>query len=609
MNDKTLLKRLTTNIVAILPILWILLSLPIVQSSCNKRPKMIDFSSPEIHAPDEPETSDSAVPDANGGDGESIGEAHKEPAEPSDETPVGNPGDTVPTPGIPTQTSNKPSPVEGPKRGIDWPEGRIFPIFLPVKTLDVIERGTIADDMISAVVTLQGLVNREEPRIFILTDSEPSRLWLKEVGGKSTKVAKALDLISKYKNEVKGMVIYDDRIMDTINLATTMSGIENVIAVSPQLASTLKNPPFSLPVFKDLREQNFKTPLEVYQYQFDQYASKGSHRIIFGLNPNVKGHLRDYAVATKGLMIWLNPEGDENALLDRYLALMPHNSPYLGWWKDEPKGVHQAALHGIPVYAADWSSNLTAMGGQREAMTKRVAPAPPPLENKLYVSVIVSDGDNLQEDESLIPLKWADTNRGKVPTAWTINPALVDIAPVIINYLQRTATVNDVLICGPSGLGYTYPNAWPAGSFEKYAKVTGEYMGRAGLNITTLWNDRVDLSNEITQAYLKNVPDLLGMTIQDESRELQIISNKVPIHRLTISYGDTEEILSHGVEAQLKNFRGDKPMFASVQANMNMSTIQPTAITALQKRYEGNPNVVFVRPDHFFKLLAQAQKK
>jgi hypothetical protein len=137
------------------------------------------------------------------------------------------------------------------------------------------------------------------------------------------------------------------------------------------------------------------------------------------------------------------------------------------------------------------------MGGTHKPMKKPVSVPAPRLENKIYVSVFISDGDNLQEDETLIPLKWSDPNRGKVPTAWTISPALVDIAPVIINYFQRTATPNDILVSGPSGMGYTYPGAWPRGAFASYAKVSGEYMARSGLNIITLWNDRVDLTSEI----------------------------------------------------------------------------------------------------------------
>ena len=49
----------------------------------------------------------------------------------------------------------------------------------------------------------------------------------------------------------------------------------------------------------------------------------------------------------------------------------------------------------------------------------------------------------------------------------------VDVAPVILRWFQTTATQNDVLVSGPSGLGYTYPAAWPAGKFDTFATISG----------------------------------------------------------------------------------------------------------------------------------------
>jgi len=50
-------------------------------------------------------------------------------------------------------------------------------------------------------------------------------------------------------------------------------------------------------------------------------------------------------------------------MLGNYLKLLPPNSPYMGWWASEGDGVAAAAAYGVPVYAADWSSNLTVLGG------------------------------------------------------------------------------------------------------------------------------------------------------------------------------------------------------------------------------------------------------
>src|SRR5258705_5775102 len=101
-------------------------------------------------------------------------------------------------------------------------------------------------------------------------------------------------------------------------------------------------------------------------------------------------------MATQAMRVWLDrTTRAESALLSHSRALLPPNSPSLGWWTSEPVGVHLAATFGVPVYAADWSSNLTVLGGSpRGSATVPPPPAPPPLENKMYVAIFMSDGDN-----------------------------------------------------------------------------------------------------------------------------------------------------------------------------------------------------------------------
>jgi hypothetical protein len=218
----------------------------------------------------------------------------------------------------------------------------------------------------------------------------------------------------------------------------------------------------------------------------------------------------------------------------------------------------------------------------------------------------MSDGDNLQEDEGLVPLKWSDGNRGNVPISWTISPALVDVAPVILRYFQRTATLNDLLVSGPSGLGYTYPAGWPAAAFDQYAKVTGGYLDAAGLRVVTLWNNGADLSAANAQSYVSHAPNLLGMTIQNSTTPREFVGGTLPIERMVLSYGDNETILESGVDGVVGTYDGTRPVFAAVQGNMNQSSIQPTAFTNVQNHYTSNTNVRFVRADHFFQLLSRA---
>jgi hypothetical protein len=492
--------------------------------------------------------------------------------------------------------------------GLSWPSEQVFPSFAQIAALDVIGSSGRPADVMTLLVTLEGVVNRARPRIYIDSGSDSDRLWLTEIGAPTAPASDPLALVAKYAGELAGVVITDDAQPDTLNLATTIAGETGAIVASPALAATLTAPPYSLHVVSDLRALHLTSKLAVYQYQLDHYASAATHRMIIGLTPAIPGHLRDYAVACGAMVVWLDPrDAAEKQMLSKYLALLSPNSPYLGWWVDEPTGVAAASSFGVPVYAADWSANLTVLGGTaRGSAPPPAATAPPRLDNKVYVSIFMSDGDNLQEDQGLIPLKWARPSRGQVPVGWTVNPALVDVAPVILRYFQRTATDNDVLVSGPSGLGYTYPAAWPAGAFDAYAQRTGAYMDAARLRVITVWNNGVDLSDADAHAYAQHIPGLVGMTIQDGSQPLRWVDGKVPLVRMALSYGDTAAILQSGIDGQLAKFTGAAPVFVAVQGNMNMGTIDPDAFAQVAQHYAQNSNVVFVRPDHFFQLLDTA---
>lgn len=492
-------------------------------------------------------------------------------------------------------------------RGLDWPDHRIFPRFSDIQRLDVMDARSIAPDFMTPLVTLQGLVNRVEPRIYLLENTMPSQLWLKELEVPSETVQNPLDLFLKYRSEITGLVIYDESKPDTINLATTMASLRNGIVANGAAADRLRKAPYDIPVIEDLRGR-FENKIQIYSYLLERYAQDANHRILVGLDPFFRGQLRDYAMATKSLMVWLDPRNkEERLLLDSFFRLYKPNSPYMGWWANEAAGVEAASRFGIPTYASDWSTNLSVLGGKQFELKAPRIPTVPKLENKIYVATFMSDGDNVQENQGLIPLKWADPARGQTPISWTVSPALVDLAPVILKYFQKTATPNDNLVSGPSGLGYTYPTAWPGGKFIDYARVSGRYMDAAGLRIATLWNNGARLSPEHAKAYTSSIPNLIGLTIQDQDNSREFLDHGIPLTSFAISYGDHAEILRIGIEQALKSFNGTAPVFAAIQGNMNMGPNRPTAFHELAQSYAKNPNVVFVRGDHFFELMKAAR--
>ena len=505
--------------------------------------------------------------------------------------------------------------------GLSWPPSQTFPSFGPVGALDVVDLTGMANDQQTLFVTLAGLVNRTQPRIYTLDGGgEGKTFWLDKLGVTSTVSSDPFALVTKYQAEISGLVVYDPAQPDTINLATTVAGVRDGIVASPDLAATLGAAPYQLPVLVDLRANHFASKVAVYQYELDQYAAGATHRLICGLDPAIAGHLRDYAVATRAMMVWLDPaNSDEKNLLSQFFALLPHASPYLGWWPAEGAGVGAAASAGIPVFAADYASNLTVFGGTPRGIQLPAPPGKPTLANKIYVTLIMSDGDNLQENEHLIPIKWADPNRGKVPIGWTTTPSLVDTAPVILNYYWTTATANDVLISGPSGLGYTYPDWWPTDAFYDYTARSAPYLEAAGLRAITIWNkdpqytsnDGKDLSAANAMAYTQNLPKLLGVTLQGGYLPLihqwNVLDSALPLVYLAQTYGNNEADLESGIDNAATVWSHLAPDFVAVQGNMNSGSMTPTTFYNVQQHYASNSDYVFVRTDHFFELFRESQ--
>src|SRR4051794_13427519 len=94
--------------------------------------------------------------------------------------------------------------------GMTWPETQIFPRFGPVTTLDVVETDGRSNGEITLLVTLQGLVNRRKPRIWVLEGGARRFFWLNQIGATRTNVAGPLPLVIKYRSEVSGIVVYDE---------------------------------------------------------------------------------------------------------------------------------------------------------------------------------------------------------------------------------------------------------------------------------------------------------------------------------------------------------------------------------------------------------------
>ncbi len=484
--------------------------------------------------------------------------------------------------------------------GLNWPTNQFLPtISSPPSTIQYIDMSGDTAAQVNLFVSLEGIVNREQPRIACVYGSlqEGKLTWLSLHHLTYTSV-NGFTAIQLYQTNIAGLVVTDTNQPDTLNLATTIAGVNNELICDPSLLVTLTNAPYNLAIKDDLRGK-FSNKYQVYQYLYSNYWAQCTHRIIAGMETNAAGDLRDYLIAVKSAVVWLDPgvANDAAALAPFLAGMTPVGGVYMGWWPNEGNGLSWIAAYGIPVIASDFFLNGSLYSGVAQPITIPAIPPAPPLQNKVYVSVILSDGDNVQSLQHRLTTNWADPARGSVPIGWTVQPLAADLDPGMLNYFWSTATTNDCLVAGPSGAGYTRLNYWSPANIAAYTAASNPYLQRSGITGITVW---LSVSRYMANSFAGNCPTLLGLFDQNDGI---YTTNYETIPTIGLpgdaNYASTAALLITGITNAATNWNGSSPMFIAVQGSgWDIGPIDCKTIASSLNTNE----YVLVRPDHLFQL-------
>ncbi len=515
--------------------------------------------------------------------------------------------------GLPNVQTAYAAPYDAGNGGIRWPQDQALPTFAPPRHLDVV---SLSDDSSSnseltqMFVTLEGIVNRREPRIYVIENqpNEGAYSWLNDMKIPYTVHTNPWEVFDDYVREVKGVIIYDPALIDTTDIATTLAGLQDGIVVSPDLAQKLTAAPNHLPVLADLRGK-FTSALDAYTWEYQNLGPQTTHHMLIGLSPATTsdqkvpfGFLRDYAVANRAMVFWTTTSNAQSmALFDQILSSVQPATPYLGWFDSEPLGVSEATKHSVRVLASDWYNNMTVFSGIRAPIHQQPMLPAPALANKVYITFTVSDGDNLQYDEHYMRLAWDDLARGKVPLNWTIDPLIVDAAPMILSHYQQTATRNDWIIAGPSGAGYFYPSLWPQSNLNAFLHASERYMIRAGLRSVYALDTQATLPDYVAQTY-RNQMHLDGLFLLNSTPTPQtsVMAKDLPVAKMY--FGSTRDRALQEIQQSVAKWDGKSPLFISIMLN-GWSDPAADAAYVVQNL---NADCVVVRGDQFFQLFRKA---
>ena len=439
----------------------------------------------------------------------------------------------------------------------------------PAKELLVCDLRKQRTDVRNMIYGLQGLINRSQPRLYCISVNE-DELWLDHMRKRgwitSTQVvAKPLDLLTRFRDTYKGVIITDPALPASKNVATMLASVKDGLVVTSRLAGEL-----NLPVLDDLRGR-WKTSVAAYRWAFDNLWDKLNHHVIACSWPEHLA-LRDYLVENKVFIFWISGELDgarkyanpteEAKLMEELLAKMPVNIPVMSYpWAGKGNGIGEGpgvtlfAEFGKYLVGSIDAGNLSVHSGIQVAQFKQ--PAPPPLpklqQDKTYLSIVISDGDNLPVlTTGNFPQLYQDKTRGQFAIGWTASPSASMLIPDILDWYYANETPNDEFIAAVSGVGYTYPDSYGKRYrdpdrqrvYDGFLEQTADYMKRADLK--GLWPMNATRPAIIAR-YAEKIPFLdsmfldYGRAIPASEPATYPTTHNVPIFRAVTTWNEQED--------------------------------------------------------------------
>lgn len=319
---------------------------------------------------------------------------------------------------------------------------------------------------------------------------------------------------------------------------------------------------------------------------------------------------RDFPVATGALVSWLPPSGASGSQFEDLLEQVEPGTVYAGWFSNdvsgEWSGVELCSRAGVIVVAADFYVNASVLSAIRASTratpAQRSSAAP---ESRTYLTLTIGEGDNIQYCQRHMRELWDDPGRGAVPMNWTVSPLLEDIGPALLHHFQSTATENDLLVCGPSGAGYTYGDSWPEEELGVFTRLSGQYQERTGLDVVYAYSTPVPggappiLPDRVLESYAQDV-DLRGIIQTDEGGRISEPGAAVPLIGTFYPPGGVEEFRTE-LLARIQEHGGDGPLFLA--GLINAWNWTPSDVVELVQSLPEEVEVVLA--DEFFDLFAQ----
>lgn len=355
------------------------------------------------------------------------------------------------------------------------------------------------------VISLQGLVAREKPSIFINYGSSSNKYALEEMKKAGYKLSyndengkpwSFSSIIKKYSSFIKdsGYILYkthEDH--GQLNTATNLATINGWLPVTTELEEVAIS--LGLKKCADISHDNID--LKYLKNFYKEYKDCFRKDSLVHLYYYAAG-MRDFAIQQNIFVIYFDDEDYSGIVFrDKIMRDLKPASLIFGWCQYEVKFTESASRFGHTVIPSDHSNNLSILSSFKVTNERFDTEFPEKVTltpNKHYVTIVFSDGDNAQWIQNGFSEyhTWQSYNREE-SVNWTFCPILTKLSEVDI---KRTLEASDdvTFIAGPSGGGYSRVSKMSSKELEAFSDYTASVMLHSGLNIITFL-DKVE--NEV----------------------------------------------------------------------------------------------------------------
>ncbi|MFW6336608.1 MAG: GxGYxYP domain-containing protein [Phycisphaeraceae bacterium] len=324
-------------------------------------------------------------------------------------------------------------------------------------------------------VTLQGLVNREGPELYYVSDADFDEHWVEWYRGYGLEPDRLSqeEVLARFLPQVKGAYVLDEEQADwQVPLGVTMAGLDDRVLVTAEQADAVAAQGVEV---QPLPVPRFHSRFEAMVWAVEHLRPRTNPNLLhanFWIPRTDNLDICDWVVAERGFSYRLttvpHKQPGERELIERIFDATPPFSWVLGWHNKgevECSYIDLPSRYALVPFCTTRNLNFTfhrhvpAKGDN--PWKQPPAPQAPELDpEKCYVTIVFSDGDAPHSMIDLQKKQWNRPERGSFPFGWAIPPEMLKFGPAMLEYYYQTCTPNDELLCGPSGIGYCYLSHW-----------------------------------------------------------------------------------------------------------------------------------------------------